>query len=325
MEVTAVHATPVGSGQMAGSFRLDLTYADAVTGGMPSTVIAKLATGPAEQREFGAGAFRNEVQFYADLAPTVRVPTPRCHASTISPSGAEFVLLLDDLAPAVQGDQITGCTPEQASAVAVAAAGLHAPRWDDDSLLDTEIGFALPTDDDRVLMESVLEPMADIFRARFDLTASESATVDWLVANAGTWLVAPQRHFTLIHGDLRIDNVMFGPDGAVTVIDWQTIVPGQPLRDIAFLLSTSLTVADRRANEDAILADYHRALVGHGISGYTMQECREDYVSALLQAPLIIVFGCAAAQPTERGDRMFRVMLDRATAAIGDLVPDALG
>ncbi|WP_156370555.1 hypothetical protein [Nocardia arizonensis] len=34
---------------------------------------------------------------------------------------------------------------------------------------------------------------------------------------------------------------------------------------------------------------------------------------------------CGAAAPTERGDLMFRTMLERAAAAIDDLSPGALG
>ncbi|MBF6171894.1 phosphotransferase family protein [Nocardia blacklockiae] len=321
--VDGVEATPVGSGQMAGSYRLALRYRGATD--LPARMVAKLATGNADQRRFGSGAFRNEVLFYRTLAATVRVPLARCHAAVASDSGSEFVLLLDDLAPAVQGDQIAGCGVAQARAVAVAAAGLHGPRWCDPTLL-AEPGMALPTAADRELMDSVLAPMTDAFRDRFAdrLSRAESATLDWLVDTAGDWLVAPVRHFALLHGDLRVDNVMFGPDGSVTIIDWQTITPGQPLRDIAFLLATSLPTPDRRAHERAIVADYHAALTRHGVTDYPFDDCWRDYAAALVQAPLIIVFGCAAAQPTPRGDHMFHTMLTRTAATITDLLPNTL-
>lgn len=322
-DVDSVTVTPVGSGQMAGSYRLLLRYRDEPR--LPETMVAKLAIGSEDHRRFGAGAFRNEVRFYRDLAATLRAPVPGCYAAVVSESGSEFVLLLDDLAPAVQGDQIGGCTAEQARAVAVAAAGLHGPRWCDDTLLRVP-GLSLPTVEDRDLMESVLAPMADAFVERFDdrLTDLERAAVAWLVASAGEWLIAPVRHFALLHGDLRVDNVMFAPDGTVTLLDWQTITPGQPLRDIAFLLATSLTIEDRRAHERAIVADYHRELTVHGVTGYSAQQCWADYVSSLIHAPLIVVFGCGAAAPTARGDQMFHTMLTRSAAAIDDLVPGAL-
>ncbi|AZG48261.1 hypothetical protein D7316_04878 [Gordonia insulae] len=321
VEIVSLGVEPVGSGQMAGSFRLIPTYARPVD--LPPTLVAKIAIGDRSQREFASGVFRNEVLFYRRLAPTLSAPVPRCHASALSVDSTEFVLLLEDMAPAVQGDQIAGCSPEQALAAAIAAAGMHAPRWCDTTLLDLP-GLSLPTHDDRVLMDSVLEPMAETFRARFQLSGRPAAAVDWLVATGGEWLERRPSRFALIHGDLRVDNLLFGPDGSVTIIDWQTITVGNPLRDIAFLLSTSLTVDDRRAHERDILLAYHRRLGALGVTDYTFDDCWSDYVDSLIQAPMIIVFGCGAAMPTERGDRMFTTMLERAAAAIDDLNPTAL-
>lgn len=319
VRIESVRTEPVGTGQMAGSYRLHLDHQNDAA--LPGTVIAKLATGTPDQREFGSGVFRNEVRFYRDLAPSFTVPIPACFATTISDSGTEFVLLLEDMGAAVQGDQIAGCTPAQAESIAVAAAGLHAPRWNDPTLL---ADMPLPTDADREVMDSILAPMAEVYRERFSPAGPSSAAVDWLVREAGDWLVAPLDNAALIHGDLRVDNVLFGPAGEVTVIDWQTITTGNPLRDIAFLLSTSLSTDDRRRHERGIVASYHRALVTAGVRDYTLDECWNDYVGNLIQAPLIIVFGSAAAQPTERGNAMFDAMLSRSAAAIDDLTPGGL-
>src|SRR5258708_39776454 len=46
-------------------------------------------------------------------------------------SGWVFVLVLADMAPAVQGDQIAGCTPQEAQLAVAALAGLHGPSWCD--------------------------------------------------------------------------------------------------------------------------------------------------------------------------------------------------
>lgn len=317
--IESVRAEPVGTGQMAGSYRLHLAHHGSAA--LPHNVIAKLATGTPDQREFGSGVFRNEVRFYRDLASSFTVPVPACFAATISDTGTEFVLLLEDMGAAAQGDQIAGCTAAEAESVSVAAAGLHAPRWNDPALLAE---MPLPTDADREVMESILAPMADAYRERFSPDGPSSAAVDWLVREAGEWLTTPLDNATLIHGDLRVDNILFGPGGQVTVIDWQTITTGNPLRDIAFLLSTSLTTEDRRRYERGIVASYHRALITAGVSDYTLDECWDDYVANLIQAPLIIVFGSAAAQPTERGNAMFDAMLARSAAAIDDLAPGGL-
>ena len=58
----------------------------------------------------------------------------------------------------------------------------------------------------------------------------------------------------------------------------------------------------------------------YGVEGYTFEQCWEDYAFAMLQVPLVATFGCAySTNRTERGDRMFAVMVERGCAAIRDL------
>ena len=56
--------------------------------------------------------------------------------------GDGFTLVLEDLAPAESGDQIAGCSLDQARAAAVNVAGLHAPTWNDPSL--RELDWLIP-------------------------------------------------------------------------------------------------------------------------------------------------------------------------------------
>ena len=72
-------------------------------------------------------------------------------------------------------------------------------------------------------------------------------------------------------------------------------------------------------HERDLVAAWHAALVGHGVGGYTGREAWEDYRFAMLQGPLVSVFGCAYGTRTERGDRMFAAMVARSCAAIRDL------
>ena len=72
-------------------------------------------------------------------------------------------------------------------------------------------------------------------------------------------------HHTVVHGDYRLDNLMFSPDGAVVALDWQTATVGSPTRDLAYFLETSLDVELRRRHEQALLAVYADALVAGGV------------------------------------------------------------
>ena len=58
------------------------------------------------------------------------------------------------------------------------------------------------------------------------------------------WLLAEPDRFSLMHGDYRLDNMLFDPDRTrVTVVDWQTLGVGLPARDLAYFLATSLRPA----------------------------------------------------------------------------------
>jgi len=324
--VTALGVEPIGTGQMASSFRLVPTYEGNV-GDLPSTLVAKVPGGNPEARGSAAGAYRTEVRFYQRLATTVAVRVPRGHHAWATDDGTDFLLLLEDLAPAVQGDQLAGCTVAEADAAARNLAGLHGPRWCDPTLSDPEgAGLAVVDAEQAGLLADVLGPMTEVFVDRMGdrLAAADREVLEMVPAVAGPWLLGRSERFAPVHGDYRLDNLMFGPDGTVAAVDWQTVSLGLPARDLAFLCATSLTVEARRAHEGEVVSAYWDALLAHGVADHPLDECLEDYRYALLQAPLIIVLGCAVAAPTERGDAMFLAMAARACAAIRDHDPFSL-
>lgn len=96
---------------------------------------------------------------------------------------------------------------------------------------------------------------------------------------------------------------------------------GLPARDLSYLCATSLTIDDRRAHEGEVAAAWFDGLVSHGVEDLTLDVCLDDYRYGLLQAPLIIVLGCAVGTPSERGDAMFLAMTERSCAAIRDHDP----
>lgn len=59
--------------------------------------------------------------------------------------------------------------------------------------------------------------------------------VEWLEANA------PEKHaHTLVHGDYKLDNVMFGPSTPpeiASIFDWELSTLGDPLTDLGWMLS----------------------------------------------------------------------------------------
>jgi len=312
--VDDVAMEPIGTGQMGSVYRLSLTGS-----GVPSRLVAKLPLPDPSVRAMVGGTYRTEVMFYRDIAGTVAIRTPRCHHAEIDLDTFEFVLLLEDLAPAVQGDQLAGCSADRARACVADLAGLHGPRWCDASLLDVG-GLTRPDASDAATLAEVYAPAVEIFIDRFPgrLGAEDEDTLRRTAAGIDAWLVGRSERFGLVHGDYRLDNLLFPPEGVPITVDWQTLTIGLPARDLSFFLATSLSVADRRAHERDLVTRYHEALLGHGVRDYPLDLCWDDYRYALLQGPLIIVLGCAYGTPTERGDAMFLAMTARACAAIRD-------
>ncbi|MFV2178545.1 phosphotransferase family protein [Actinomadura sp. LOL_016] len=311
--VTGVRWEKVGSGQIGACYRLRLDGAD----GVPRRLVAKLAAEDEAARAFLWPVYRAEVSFYRDLAATVKVRTPRCHHAAISEDHTSFVLLLDDLHPAVQGDQLAGCTPERAAGAVANLAGLHGPRWCDSTLLDLPWLNAVG-DDDAAQLGEVFGPAVETFVERFagELADRDVRTLRDTAEAIAAWVVGRPERFGPVHGDYRLDNLLFGDDGRVTAVDWQTIGVGHPLRDLAYFLGTSLRPDDRAARERDLVGVYHAELRRHGVTGYDLDDCYDDYRFAGLQGPLITVLGCAYGTRTERGDRMFLTMAARSCTAI---------
>src|SRR4051812_26824726 len=129
--VTGVQARPIGTGQVADSLRLTVTW-DRPTDA-PSSLVAKVPAAADDSRAAAAATrtYERESAFYNELAGTVDVHRPVCWYAAHDPLSNDYAVLLGDLAPAEQGDQIAGCSVEEAFSVIPELAALHAPRWGD--------------------------------------------------------------------------------------------------------------------------------------------------------------------------------------------------
>ena len=320
--VTDARCEPIGIGQMGRSYRVNLTYSDPRLGG-PSSVVVKMAGGGLEARQRVADGYRNEVMFYSQIAGTVDVSTPRCWYAAITDDGTDFTLILEDLHPARPGVQIESCSLSQAGDAVVNLAALHAPRWNDSTLLGIK-GFRLTDAASAQFVGEIFAKAVDDFVARFDAIGNEDVeTLHGCAEVIGPWLLTRPVPFGIVHGDYRLDNLMFPPQGrGVSALDWQTVGVAPPCRDLAYFLGTALRPEDRRRSESDLVALYFDDLERRGVQGYSRDECFDDYRLGQLQGPFITVLGCvygATAERTQAGDEMFISMATRSCAAIREL------
>lgn len=320
--VSAVDVVPIGTGQTGATYRVSVTYGGE-SNGLPTTFAVKLPSQDETVRDRVTIGYRSEHAFYTAVAHRVRVPVPHCFHCEIDGDGADFVLLLADMAPAVQGDQIQGCTPQEARLAVEALAGLHAPTWCDDEVADLP-GVAMPKPDAASAqgLGEVARMAAEITLDKLGprMTPADRETLGTTMSLVTPWLLTEPDRFALMHGDYRLDNLLYDPDRTrVTVVDWQTLGAGLPARDLAYFTGTSLQSDTRAAVEDELVDVYHAALLGHGVTDYDRADCWHDYRLGMLQVPLLSVLGFAFASSTDRGDDMMLAMLSRGCQAIREL------
>jgi hypothetical protein len=321
-DVRDVEVSPIGTGQTGATYRVSATYD--TEQGLPQTFAIKLPAQDDAVRERVALGYLSEVEFYTDVADRVRIPVPGCFYSDIAEDGTDFVLVLTDMAPAVQGDQIAGCTAAEAQLVVEALAGLHGPSWCDPIWLGLS-AISMPKPGDAAAAKglgdvSVMAADITIDKLGDRMSAEDKETLRAAMGLVTPWLMAEPNRFALMHGDYRLDNLLFDPDRTrVTVVDWQTMGIGLPARDLAYFTATSLAPEVRSEVEADIVHRYHTALLGYGVTGYDADACWRDYRLGVLQAPLITSLGFAFAASTERGDEMILTMLHRGCRAIREL------
>lgn len=324
VEISGLSFKPIGTGQMADSFRVELNGVQNGPCTDLASVVVKMQAADELARLAGAGgSYRSEVNFYTELASTVSVRTPECYYATGPDNDGRFALVLQDMAPAQQGDQLLGCSPEQARAAVVNLAGLHGPRWCDPSLKNLSwLRYVTQAEAD-YFSETLAESTEGFIQYYSDrLTEPDVQILQAFAPKCGSWLLDRRERFTLVHGDYRLDNLLFANengDVSVSTVDWQTLEIGNPGRDLAYFLGNSLLPDQRRAHEQTLVCAYHEALLSHDVEDYSFEACMDDYRFGQFQGPLITILAAHGLAHTDRGDDMFIAMCSRACEAIRDL------
>jgi hypothetical protein len=326
--VASVEYEPIaaGVGFLGKLGRLRLRSADGA--GLPATLIAKQPTLDEKSRQL-AMMFRfydREVTFYRDIGAQAGIRVPRLHYGASNPATGDFVLLLEDLAPATLGDQLEGCSAAQARAAVVAIAKCHARWWQDPKLA----GFAwLPATNDPIhhfaqpafqqCWPAFVQFVGDRLSPALKRTGEAlGGNVIRMLDGVAGW---PQ---TLVHGDYRADNLFFGGsdsnESAIAAVDWQVSSRGGGVFDLAYFMSGNVTPATRRAIEKDLLALYVQTLKGNGVEDFAVEQCFEAYRFGVLYCLVYSVIVIGTLDPSNaRGIAVFQAGFERVAAAIADL------
>jgi hypothetical protein len=321
-EVGAFTAERIGTGQMSECYRVALDYA---RGDGPDSVVLKVAAAEPTSRQSGLalGLYEREVRFYADLAPAVYgtsdAPVAGCFHASFQPQTGAFTLLLDDAAPAVAGDEIRGAPVGDAVLALEELGRLHAPLIGRDP-----VGPAQWLVRDAPLAQEMVAGLFAAFLDRYgqQVTAEQREVGRRFVAAFDAYAAeesAPGRVQGLVHGDYRLDNMLFGRPGSLrdlTVVDWQTVTLGPAMTDVAYFLGCALPSGDRRAHYDTLLSAYHRGLGPDSPVG--IDEVREGVRRQSFFGVMMVIVSSMLAAQTQRGDTMFMTMLERHAGHVVD-------
>lgn len=321
--VTDVELTPVGTGQVADTYRL--TFAYDREGAGPPTAVAKVPAADATSRMAAqmTRTYEIEASFYRDLAADLPVRAPACYHAAHDVGSDDYVVLLEDVAPAEQGDQLAGCSVDDVAAAVDEMALLHGPRWGDPTLLD--IGWLHRSQPENIdYTVGLFTDCGPIFLQRYAerLRPATAALVERVIPRLGPYLHDRSGPMTIAHGDFRADNLLFGAD-RVVVVDWQTVGVGPGTGDLAYLLGASILPELRRRHERDLVARYADGLRAQG-AAIDDDELWLGYRRAAFGSLLMAIVASALVAQTDRGDDMFMAMAERPADMIADLDAESL-
>ena len=284
----------------------------------PKSLIAKFAATAAENRAIANtySMYLREYRFYSELAADIPINSPHCYYAEYDHDKDEFVLLLEDIEGCELGDQVIGCTIDEAQLVIESLAAMHKSTWlagdeveighhnSEAQIQGMSMGFDMGWPAVRETFPDIVTE--DVFAAGKNLGKKVGPLLEVVCA-------APH---CLAHGDLRLDNVFFG-DGKIVLVDYQAICKSAPEHDLAYFVTQSLKTDVRNARD--WVAIYHELLTADGID-YSLDQCRDRYRHCALYFLCYAAVICSALDlGNERGKKMGETLLGNAINSINEL------
>ncbi|MGH3970754.1 MAG: phosphotransferase, partial [Mycobacterium sp.] len=209
--------------------------------------------------------------------------------------------------------EIRGATAAQARLAVTELARLQRPLFGDRALAE-----ASWLNRDAPINQGLITQLYAGFLDRYSdqIAPPHRAVCERLVAAFDAYLAEEDDRYGdikgLVHGDYRLDNLLFGAVGAdrpLTVVDWQTVTWGPAMTDLAYFLGCALPVTERRAHYDDLLAAYHAAL--GPTAPISLADVRDGVRRQSFFGVMMAIVSSMLVERTERGDAMFVTLLQR--------------
>lgn len=325
-EVATVRFQAIGNGLVGDSARFEIAYAAGSTG--PASIAGKFPAADATSRGTAQAMrlYEKEVGFYHDIAPHVAIRTPQIFFAEQDAASGDFLLLMEDCGPAEQGDQLAGCTFDQALTCVRELAALHGPSYGKAAL--TDLPILTTSDEVRAFASNGYISAAEQFAAKY---AGEMSKEDLAVVavtgekSESLWRRPEEQYQSIVHGDFRLDNILFAILGGaqpMVTLDWQTLTAGNPLIDLGYFMGAGIGENLRGTHGDALLDAYAEALAMHGGPKLTNIKASQGYARGALHGVATAVFSAAFVEDNPRAKAIFRSMAEGACSLAREI--DAL-
>ena len=287
-------------------------YSDDATGA-PERLFLKMCP----FAEFGP----SEVDYYRrDYVGCADAPLVRCYDAQYDAERLAYHVLLDDVSATHTNLWQAPVTPALVDAIADGTAALHACRWRAAAI--EAVGERLPgnAEIDRYFAHIArgLEPLLAV--GGNDVRDEWRPLLREIFAQHPRLMRARTREprgICLVHGDINPGNLLAprpsvgaglasvgaGLPAIVYLIDRQpfdwSLRVWLGVSDLAYLMCSFWTEADRRAFERRMLERYHAGLVARGIADYSYDQMVADYRLAVVQSVYVAVEWCVLEKDRE--------------------------
>ena len=312
--VSSFSAIAIGTGQMADSLRVQMQHTG--NSSAPQTLIAKIPKNNEASRAASriTRCYEVETSFYSEISSSVEARIPECYYVEYSKHDDEFLLLLEDLAPARQGDQLGGCGVDDAILAVTEMAKLHGSLWDSPSTNDKEWLIRNRSDAGKntlQLLQSVYPSFCQRYEGRIDSKVVQVG--QQLVSQFPAYFSAQPKPNTVVHRDFRLDNLLFGDwagSRGVAILDWQTASEGVAISDLSYFVGSALLPEVRVEREREVVNHYVSVVNTYG-ADITEEEAWRQYRLFSFGGFVMAIVASMLVEQTERGDEMFMAMANR--------------
>ena len=265
-----------GKGLLSSVVRVDIEYDDQEEN-TPSSVVVKIEPEEGDFVDFNNefSSFQREIKFYKEIASNVPIRLPKFYYAVDEPPA--YSLVLEDLSHYSPGDQVVGMHEEQVMATVEQLARLQSVYWNNEAL--SELSW-MPrmngvSSDFAENWPSFVENYGFYLDDRgIKLGEKLSGFIEWKNTEI------EKRPHTIVHADLREDNIMFGPprsEDSIIILDWQLTIRSVGAADVARLMGGSEIPKERKGHQFEILKRWYDTLIEQGVTGYTWDDAVYDF------------------------------------------------